>query len=122
MTATDNGGVDREVEIERLASLDPVSVDYEVKRAEVAKLLKISAPRLDRIVAKKRRELRLDCGNTTDENGQGHPIKTNDVLPWHEPVSGDRIATTLAAVIKTHGRAVGCCLSMLSPCGLCIHG
>ena len=42
--------VDRIVEIERLAALDPV--DYEVKRAEAAKRLGIRASALDRVVAK----------------------------------------------------------------------
>ena len=29
-------------------------------------------------------------------------MKIADVLPWHEPVDGDRIATTLAAAAKTY--------------------
>jgi putative DNA primase/helicase len=37
-----------------------------------------------------------------DDNGQGRTVKIVDPLPWHEPVSGDRIATTLAAAIKTY--------------------
>jgi putative DNA primase/helicase len=98
MTAADNGGVDREVEIERLASLDPV--DYEVKRREAAELLKMRPSVLDRFVAKKRRKLGLDTGD--DEAGQGRAVKIDDALSWHEPVGGDQVATTLAAAVKTY--------------------
>jgi putative DNA primase/helicase len=100
MKADANRDIDRVVEIERLAELD--LIDYDVARVEAAKRLGIRASVLDRIVAAKRRELGLDGGNDNDEKGQGHAVKINDVLPWHEPVDGDRIATTLAAIINTH--------------------
>jgi hypothetical protein len=90
--------IDRVVEIERLAALDPM--DYEVVRAEAAKRLGMRAHVLDRAVAKKRRALGLDTGQ--DDDGQGRAVKIVDVLPWHERVGGDRIATTLAAVLKTY--------------------
>jgi putative DNA primase/helicase len=100
MKADVDHDVDRPVEIERLASLDPI--DYEVARVEAAKRLGMRASMLDRIVAAKRRELGLDGDNDSDEKGQGHAVKINDVLSWPEPVDGDRIATTLAAIINTY--------------------
>jgi hypothetical protein len=90
--------IDRAVEIERLASLE--SIDYEIARVEAAKLLGVRAHVLDRAVAKKRRALGLDTRQGDD--GQGRAVKIVDVLPWPEPVGGDRIATTLAAVLKTY--------------------
>jgi hypothetical protein len=50
--------IDRVVEIERLAALDPIV--YEVTRAEAAKRLGMRAHVLDRAVRKKRRELGLE--------------------------------------------------------------
>jgi hypothetical protein len=97
MTSAPNDDIDRVVEIARLAALDPIN--YEVARAEAAKRLGIRAFVLDRAVAKKRRELGLE---TNDDDGQGRTVKILDVLPWHEPVDGDRIATTLAAAVKTY--------------------
>jgi Protein of unknown function (DUF3631) len=97
MTAADDE-VDRVVEIERLAALDPI--DYEIARAEAAKRLGIRAHVLDRTVAKKRRELGLDTGE--DDDGQGRAVKIVDALPWHEPVAGDQVAETLTAAVKTY--------------------
>jgi hypothetical protein len=96
MSAEDD--IDRAVEIERLAALEPIA--YEVARAEAAKRLGMRAHVLDRTVARKRRELGLETGQ--DDDGQGRAVKISDPLPWHEPVSGDRLATTLAAVVKTY--------------------
>ena len=90
--------IDRVVEIERLAALDPIN--YDVARVEAAKSLGIRAIVLDRVVGKKRRELGLDTDQ--DGDGQGRAVKIADVLPWHEPVDGDLIATTLAAAIKNY--------------------
>ena len=90
--------VDRIVEIERLAALD--QVDYEVARAEAAKRLGMRASVLDRVVAKKRRELELETGE--DDNGQGRAVKIVDVAPWHEPVVGDQVAEMLAAAVKIY--------------------
>jgi putative DNA primase/helicase len=98
MKADANRDVDRVAEIERLAALDPI--DYEVARIEAAKRLGMRASMLDRIVAAKRRELGLDIAD--DDNGQGRAVKITDVLSWNEPVGGDQIATTLAAVVKTY--------------------
>jgi hypothetical protein len=97
MTTADEP-IDRVVEIERLAALDPFV--YEVTRAEAAKRLGMRAHVLDRVVRKKRRELGLETDN--DDDGQGRAVKIVDVSPWHEPVDGDRLATTLAAVVKTY--------------------
>jgi hypothetical protein len=96
IAATD---IDRVVEIERLAALDPIN--YEVARAEAAKRLGMRAHVLDGAVAKKRRELGLETGED-DDDGQGRAVKIIDPLPWHEPVSGDRLATTLAVVVKKY--------------------
>jgi hypothetical protein len=62
--------------------------------------LKVRAFVLDREVAKKRRALGLDSDK--DDDGQGRAVKITDVVPWPEPVDGDRIATTLAAAVKTY--------------------
>lgn len=89
--------IDRVVEIERLATLDPI--DYEAGRIEAAMRLKVRASVLDREVTKKRCALGLE---TNDTHGQGRAVKIVDVLPWHEPVDGDRIATMLAAAVKIY--------------------
>jgi len=89
--------IDRIVEIEQLAVLDPV--DYEVKRRETATRLAIRASILDREVNRKRRALGIA---TEDDNGQGRAVKIADPLPWNEPVYGDMIASALAAAIKLH--------------------
>src|SRR5262245_48922765 len=98
MTAADDT-IDRVVEIERLAALDPII--YETTRTEAAKRLGMRASVLDRMVAKRRRELGLETDNDED-TGQSRTVKIVDVLPWHEPIDGDRLATTLAAVVKTY--------------------
>ena len=90
--------VDRVAEIERLAALDPIN--YEVARPEAAARLNVRASALDRAVNKTRRALGLETDKADD--GQGRAVKIVDPLPWHEPVDGDRLATTLAAVVKTH--------------------
>jgi hypothetical protein len=87
--------VDRVAEIERLATLDPIN--YETARTKAAVRLKVRASVLDREVTKKRRKLGLD---TDKDDGQGRAVKITDPLPWHEPVSGDRLAATLAATVK----------------------
>jgi putative DNA primase/helicase len=93
-----NENIDRVIEIERLAAVDPIV--YEVTRAEAAKRLGMRAHVLDRVVRKKRRELGLETDD--DDDGQGRAVKIADVLPWHEPVEGDMIATTLAAAVKNY--------------------
>jgi len=98
MKADANDAIDRVAEIERLAALDPIN--YEIARAEAAARLKVRAFVLDREVAKKRRALGLDSDK--DDDGQGRAVKITDVVPWPEPVDGDRIATTLAAAVKTY--------------------
>ena len=90
--------IDRESEIERLAALE--AIVYEVTRAEAAKQLGVRTSVLDRVVAKKRRELGLETDEADD--GQGRSVKIADVLSWPEPVDGDMIATTLAAAVKTY--------------------
>jgi putative DNA primase/helicase len=100
MKADADHDVDRAVEIERLAALDPVN--YEVARVEAAKLLGVRASALDRFVVRKRRELGLETDDEEDDAGQGRAVKIDDLLPWHEPVSGDQIASTLAAAVKTY--------------------
>jgi len=77
MTTADEP-IDLVVEIERLAALDLLV--YEATRAEEAKRLGLRAHVLDRVVAKKRRELGLESDND-DDNGQGRAVKIVDVLP-----------------------------------------
>jgi hypothetical protein len=99
-----NGGspdvndVDRAVEIEQLAALEPI--DYEVARTDAAKRLNVRANILDREVAKKRRKLGLD--KSDDDAGQGRAVTIQDVLPWADPIEGDRVATGLAEALKRY--------------------
>ena len=90
--------VDRATEIERLAALDPIN--YEVVRADAANRLSVRASALDRAVKEKRRALGLETKQ--DDDAQGRAVKIIDPLPWHEPVDGDRLASTLAAAAKTY--------------------
>jgi hypothetical protein len=94
--AENQNQLDRVVEIERLAALEPI--EYEGARANAVKQLGVRAHVLDREVTKKRRDLGLD----TEYAGQGRIAKILDLLPWHEPVDGDRVATTLATAIKNY--------------------
>jgi Protein of unknown function (DUF3631) len=94
---TDNQ-IDREVEIERLANLE--SIDYEVTRTEAATDLGVRASWLDQAVKKKRRALGLE--STSGDPGQGRAVKIDDVLPWHEAIDGDRLATLLAVHFKKY--------------------
>jgi hypothetical protein len=90
--------LDRVVEIERLAALEPI--DYEAARADAAKRLGVRTTVLDREVGKKRRELGLQ--DIQDDPGQGRAVKIADILLWPDPVDGDFVATSLAAAIKTY--------------------
>src|SRR5262249_25884859 len=91
-------GIDRVVEIERLAALDPIN--YEASRADEAKRLGLRAHILDRAVAKTRLALGLETDQGDD--GQGRAVKIVDVLPWHEPVDGPMLPTALSCAIKTY--------------------
>ena len=97
MKADSDHAIDMAVEIERLAALD--FINYDITRVDASKRLGIRASVLDQAVAKKRRALGLD---TNKDEGQGRAVKIVDPLPWHEPVSGDRLATTLVAVVKAY--------------------
>ena len=44
----------------------------------------------------------LDFEPNEDGGGQGRSVKITEVLPWHEPVDGDFIASALAAAAKTY--------------------
>jgi hypothetical protein len=92
------GSLDRVVEIERLAALEPIA--YEANRADAAKRLGVRTTVLDREVEKKRREFGLQ--DIQDDPGQGRAVKIADILPWPDPVDGDFVATSLAAAIKTY--------------------
>ena len=94
--AIDAHDIDIETEIKRLAALGPVV--YERARVDTAKRLGVRANVLDRAVAKVRESIGLE----SDRDGQGRAVKIADVLPWYEPVDGDRIATTLAAAVKPY--------------------
>ena len=101
-----NGGgpgvndVDRAVEIERLAALE--AVDYEIARKGAADRLGIRASVLDGLRDQKRRELKLDTAKADD--GQGRPLAFPDVLPWPEPIEGDRVAEALRATFRRYIR------------------
>lgn len=98
-TKSANQDVDHAVEIERLAALD--STAYETTRADSAKRLKMRAAVLDKIVAKKRRQLGLE-GDDDKDKGQGRAVKIADPLPWHEPVNGDHLATAIVCALRTY--------------------
>ena len=89
--------IDRLAEIERLAALGPI--DYEAVRSEAAQRIGVRATILDREVAKQRRALGLE---PVRDDGEGRPVMIVDVLPWHEPVDGDLLASALAAAAKTY--------------------
>jgi hypothetical protein len=101
MTGPDNGHantyLDRTVEIERLATLDPIN--YEVARGPTCQRLGVRASVLDREVKKKRLALGLE---KKEDDGQGRAVKIPDVFPWHEPADGDMLATTLACTVKSY--------------------
>jgi hypothetical protein len=88
---------DRVVEIERLAALD--TADYEAVRIDAAKRLRFRQSFLDAEVRRKRQALGLE---TDQDDGQGRAVKIPDVLPWHEPVDGDMLATMLSYAVKSH--------------------
>jgi Protein of unknown function (DUF3631) len=90
--------IDRIAELERLAASDPM--EYEVARVEAAKRLGVRAPVLDRLVTAKRRALGIQRAD--EGEGQGRAVKIEDVLPWHEAVDGDMLASTLVAAVKTY--------------------
>jgi putative DNA primase/helicase len=95
----DGSGLDRIVEIERLASLD--SLDYEVAREAAAKRLGIRTSALDKEVKAKRQALGLDKDHASDD-GQGRPVQIVDVLPWHTAVDGDMLAAALSGAIRNY--------------------
>jgi len=106
--------IDRIAEIERLAALDPI--DYDLARNEAVNRLGIRTATLDHAVAKKRRDLGLQTDD--GDAGQGRAVQIDDLLPWHEPVEGDHIATALAVAFKRYvvapdavadAIAYGCC-------------
>ena len=92
--------LDRAVEIERLAALD--TVDYEIARKEAANQLSIRASVLDDLRIQKRRELKLDGAKADD--GQGRTLALPEVMPWPDPVEGDRVAEALKATLKRYIR------------------
>jgi putative DNA primase/helicase len=92
--------VDRAVEIERIASMEPTV--YESARRKLAKNLGIRVSVLDNLRKQKRRELKLDLpeGNV----GQGRPLKPRDIMPWADPIEGDRAASSLSMVFQKYVR------------------
>jgi hypothetical protein len=66
---------------------------YEVARKTAADQLGIRASVLDELRSQKRRELKLDGAKTDD--GQGRTLALPEVMPWPEPIEGDRVAETL---------------------------
>ena len=92
--------IDRIVEIERLANLEPI--DYEAARGPASERLGVRTSVLDNEVKKKRRELRLD--NANGDDGKGRPLALPDVMPWPDEIEGDRIASALSATFKRYVR------------------
>jgi putative DNA primase/helicase len=92
--------IDRAVEIERLASLEVA--DYEMARRKAAKSLGIRVSILDDLRERKRRELKLDLPE--GDVGQGRPLKPRDILPWPDPIVGDRISSSLSVAFQKYVR------------------
>jgi putative DNA primase/helicase len=92
--------IDRAVEIERLAALD--TAQYEIARNEAADKLGYRASVLDKLRDEKRRALRLE--GTKSDDGQGRPLTLPEVMPWPDPVEGDRVAEALKATFKRYIR------------------
>jgi hypothetical protein len=99
-TVTPDDRIDRMVELERLAALEPI--EYEGARTKAAERLGVRTTILDDEVKKKRRELRLENGKVDD--GQGRPLALPEVMPWPDPIEGDRVAETLVATLKRYIR------------------
>ena len=95
-----SASIDRVTEIERLAALE--LVDYEVVRVERAKELGLRASVLDTLRDEKRRELRLELPRGGD--GQGQPLKPDDIMPWPDPIEGDRVASSLSIKFQKYVR------------------
>jgi putative DNA primase/helicase len=91
--------VDAAVELERLANLEPF--DYQRARKEAAKRLGVAASALDAEVTRVRKQLKLD-GQDDGDKGQGRLVTVVETAPWHEPVDGDMLATTLSCAIRSH--------------------
>src|SRR5215469_12412722 len=92
--------IDRVTEIERLAALE--RVDYEAVRVERAKELGFRASVLDKLRDDKRRELRLESPRGGDSQGQ--PLKPDDIMPWPDPIEGDRAASSLSITFQKYMR------------------
>jgi hypothetical protein len=75
-------------EIERLASLSPI--DYDRTRKEAAEVLGLRITTLDTLVSERRAERAKD-------KGADHPF--DDVVPWHQPVQGDQLLSTISDAI-----------------------
>jgi putative DNA primase/helicase len=96
----ESASIDRVTEIERLAALE--LVDYEAVRVERAKELGFRASVLDKLRDEKRRELRLEPPR--DGDGQGRPLKPDDIIPWPDPIEGDRAALSLSIAFQKYMR------------------
>ena len=87
---SENGGLDPEAEVERLAHMD--AFDYELVRKAEAERLGVRASALDQAVAKRRAELfppEPEC-----LSGFGEPLE-----PWPHPVDGRELIEELTAAI-----------------------
>ena len=86
-----------EIEITRLAKLQPL--EYERERKAAADRLDVRASILDRLVRDERARMGLDGG---DDDKQGHAIEFPDPEPWPEPVDGAALLNAMAAAIRKH--------------------
>ena len=71
-------------------------------RNDAAEKLGIRAVTLDKQVKRKRKELGLDKAD--GDTGQGRTLSLPEILPWHEPIERDRIATALSATFRRYIR------------------
>ena len=95
-----SASIDRVTEVDRLAALE--LIDYEAVRVERAKELGFGASVLDKLRDEKRRELRLEPPRGGD--GQGQPLKPDDIMPWPDPIEGDRAASGLSITFQKYMR------------------
>jgi putative DNA primase/helicase len=92
-----DAAVEQQAEVERLASLDPILADREIKAA--AKRLGCRVGTLDREV----RQARSSTAAAAGANGSGTPLEILDPVPWPEPVDGaavlDELQRELSALV-----------------------
>jgi putative DNA primase/helicase len=89
---TDQGEINVDAEIARLAKLRPV--EYERERKDVAARLGVRASILDKLVAAER--------PNDGAPGQGRRLELFEPEPWPEPVNGTRLLDDVVAAVRKY--------------------